>query len=76
MIDPGGMGALEGQDTTLRVLGRLKEEGGILPTSSLPTLISDYVLWEEKHGRNKNLPTYTFGMGDVKEESSHMTYSL
>ena len=32
------MGALGGHETTLRVLGRLKEEGDILPTSSLPTL--------------------------------------
>ena len=38
-IYPGGMGALEDQDIALRVLGRLKEEGDILPTSSLPTLI-------------------------------------
>ena len=30
-IDLGGMGALEDHDTVLRVLGRLKEEGDILP---------------------------------------------
>ena len=54
-------------------MGRLKEEGDILPTSSLPTLISDSTLWEEMHERN-DLPNYTFGMEDVKEESSHMTY--
>ena len=51
----------------LRVLGRLKEERDILPTSSLPTLISDSMLWEDS-----NLPISTFGMGDVKEEGSHM----
>ena len=70
-IDPGRMGTLEDQDTALRVLGRLKEEGDLLPTSSTPTPISDSVLWEEKNGRN-GLPTYTFGMGDVKEEFIHM----
>ena len=53
-------------------MGRLKEEGDILPTSSLPTLISHSMLWEDMHGRN-DLPTYKFGMGDVKEESGHMT---
>ena len=51
-IDPRGMGALEGQDTTLGVLDRLKEE---------------------KHGWDRNLITYTFGMGDVKKKGSHMT---
>ena len=60
-----------GNCTALIVFGRLKEEGDILPTSSLPTLISYSALWEEKHGRN-GLPTYTFGMGYVKEESIHM----
>ena len=38
-IDLGGMGGLEDHVTMLRVLGRLKEEGDILPTSSSPTLI-------------------------------------
>ena len=33
--------------TTLRVLGRLKEERGILSTSSLPTLNSDSTLWQK-----------------------------
>ena len=61
-IDPGGMRALEGNDTTLGVLGRLKEEGDILPISSLPTLILDSAMWQEKHGRS-DLPTFTFGMG-------------
>ena len=61
----GGMGALEDHDTTLRILGRLKEEGDILPISSLPTLISDFALWEEMHVKN-DLPKYTFGMGAVK----------
>ena len=42
--NPGGMGALEYNDTLLGVLGRLKEEGDLLPTSSLPTLISDSAL--------------------------------
>ena len=56
-------------------MGRLKEEGDLLPTSSLTTLISDSTVWEEKHGRN-DLPTYSFGMGDVKKESIHMTYIL
>ena len=66
-------GALRYHDTSLRVLGRLQEEGEILPTFSSPTLISDSVLWEEKQGEDRNLPTYTFGMGDVKEKSNHMT---
>ena len=43
-IDLGGVGALGFHDTVLRVLSKLKEEGGILPKSSLLTLISDYVL--------------------------------
>ena len=47
-IDLGGVGALGGHGTMLRVLGRLKEEGDILPTSSLPTLISDFALVKEK----------------------------
>ena len=47
LIDPGGVGALGGHGITLRVLGRLKEEGDILPTSSLPTLISDLTLRKE-----------------------------
>ena len=71
IIDQRGIGALEDHDTAFGVLGRLKEEGDILPTSSLPTFISDSALWEEKHGRN-DLPTYTFGIGDVKEGRNHM----
>ena len=66
------MRALEDQNTVLGVLGRLKEEGDLLPISSLPTLILDSTLWEEMHGRN-DLQTCTFGIGDVKEESNHMT---
>ena len=44
LIDLGGVGALGGHGTTLRVLGKLKEEWDILPTSSLPTLTSDIAL--------------------------------
>ena len=51
-----GMGALEDNNTTLGGLGRLKEEGDLLPLSSSPTLISDSVVWEEDNGRNV-LPT-------------------
>ena len=53
-------------------LGKLKEEGNILPLSPSPTLFSGSALWEEKNGRN-NLPTHTFGIGYVKEKSSNMT---
>ena len=75
-IDPGGMGALGGRGTTLRVLGRLKEEGDILPTSSLPTLISNSAPRKEQHGKDRNLPIYDSGMGYVKEKGNHMTYFL
>jgi len=44
LIDPGGVGKFGGHGTTLRVLGRLKEEGDILRASSLPTLTSDLAL--------------------------------
>ena len=42
-IDFRGLETLGGHCTVLRVLLRLKEERGILSTSSLPTLISDSV---------------------------------
>ena len=71
-LDLGGFGALEDKATTLGDLGKLKEEGTIFPLSSSPTLLSDPALWEEKKGSNK-LPTYTFGIGDVKEEIRNMT---
>ena len=71
-LDPGGIGALEDKATVLRVLGKLKKEGDHLPLSSSPTLISGSALWEEKNGRN-GLPTHTFDIGDVKEESNNMT---
>ena len=57
----------------LRVLGRLKEEGDILPTSSLPTLISDISVRKEQQGQDCNILACDFGIGDVKEESSKMT---
>ena len=60
-IDLGGIGALEDNDKVLEVLGRLKEEGDLLPISSSPTLISDFVVWEEKNGRN-DIPTHIFGI--------------
>ena len=52
LIYPGGVGTLGGHGTTLRVLGRLKDEGDILPTSSLPTLISDSAMWKERYGKD------------------------
>ena len=76
LIDPGGLGTLGGHGTTQRVLGRLKEEGDILPLSSLPTLTSDSALWQKQQGKDSSLPTCIFGMGDVKEEENHMTYDL
>ena len=45
LIDPGGVVIVGGHCTVLRVLGILKEERGILSTSSLSTLISNYALW-------------------------------
>ena len=42
--DPGGIGALEYKATVLGDLGKLKEEGNLLPLSSSPTLFSDLVL--------------------------------
>ena len=53
-------------------MGKLKKEGDLLPLSSSPTLIFGSTLWEEKNGRN-GLSTHTFGMVNVKEESSNMT---
>ena len=52
-------------------MGKLKEEGNLLPLSSSPTLISGSALWEEKNGRI-NLPTHTFGMRDVEERINNM----
>ena len=75
-IDPGGVGALGGHGIMLRVLGRLKEEGDILPTSSLPTLILDFALIKEQQREGINLPLCEFGMGNVKEEENHMTDAL
>ena len=72
LIDLGEVGALGCHGTSLRVLGRHMEEGDILPTSSIPTLISDFVLWKEKNAEDNSLPTCDFGMGDVKEKGSHM----
>ena len=71
-----GVGTFGGHGTVQRVLGRLKEEGDILPKSSLPTLISDSALRREKHGEDRSLPTCTFGIGDVKEEERYMTYAF
>ena len=68
---PGGIGTLEDKATALGVLGMLKKEGDLLPLSLSPTLIFGSALWEDKNGRN-GFPTHTFGMRDVKEESSHM----
>ena len=51
-IDPGGVGILEGYYIVERFLGRLEEEGDILPLSSLPTLtphiaLREYASWLE-----------------------------
>ena len=67
------VGKLDGYDKAQRVLCRLKEEGDILPTSSLPTLISYSALGKEKHGEDNSLPTCEFGMRDIKEEDNLMT---
>ena len=50
LMDPGGVGTLEGHSTSQRVLGRLKEEGEILPLSSLPTLTPHLALREDATG--------------------------
>ena len=47
LIDLGGMGTLGGHDTAQGVLGRLKEEGDILPISLLPTLTKHIALRED-----------------------------
>ena len=57
----------------LGALGRLKEEGDILPKSSLPTLISNIALRKKHQGQDCSIPVYDFGIGDVKEESRNMT---
>ena len=62
LIDSRGVRTLGELGTILRVLGKLKERRGILPTSSLPTLISDPALWQEQHGKDSNLPTCIFGI--------------
>ena len=71
-LNTGGTGAPEDKATALEGLGKLKEEGSLLPLSSLPTLISVSALWEEKKGRYV-LPTCTFDIGDVKEDISKIT---
>ena len=75
-IDPRGMGALEDLETMPGVLGRLKEEGEIIPTSSLPTITSDLALRKEKQRDDSNLPVCKFGIGDVKEGSNDMKNDL
>ena len=57
----------------LSIASKLKEKGYILATSSLPTLTSDFALWQEQKGNDSSLPTCIFGMGDFKEEDDHMT---
>lgn len=71
-LDPGGIGALEDKATVLGDLGKLKKEGDFLPLSSSPPFISGSALWEENNGRN-GLPTHTFDIRYVKEESIKMT---
>ena len=44
LIDPRGARTLGGLGTMQRVLGRLKEEGDILPISLLPTLTTHLVM--------------------------------
>lgn len=51
--------------------GLVKKEGDLLLSSSSPTFISESTLLEEKKGRYV-LPTCTFGIRDVKEESRNM----
>ena len=56
LIDFRGLETLGELGTKLRVLGRLKEERGIISALPFPTLISDSALWQEKHGEDRNLP--------------------
>ena len=76
LIDYRRVETLEEVDTILRYLGGLKEERGILSTSSLPTLILDSMLWQKQKGKDNNLPTCIFCVGDVKKEDDHMTDAL
>ena len=66
---PGGMGELEDKSIALGGLGKHKKEGDFLLSSSSPTFIYDSTLLEEEKGRYV-LPTYTFGIGNVKEISA------
>ena len=50
LIDPRGVGTLGGLDIAQTVLGRLKEEGYILPISVLPTLTPHISLREDASG--------------------------
>ena len=47
LIDQVGVKTLGGFGTAQRILGRLKEEGYILPLSSLPTLTAHLALRED-----------------------------
>ena len=69
LMNPRRIGALEDKATALGGLGKLKKKGDLVPLSTTPTLISGSALWEEKDGRI-NLPTHTFDIGNVKEETS------
>ena len=75
-IDFRGVETLGDSFTALRVLGRLKEGRTFLSTSFVLTLILDFALWQKQQGEDSNLPACIFGMGDVKEEDSHVTYVL
>ena len=50
LIDPGGVSTLGGLGTSQRVLGRLKEEGDILPILVLPTLTKKIAQREDVPG--------------------------
>ena len=50
LIDPGGVRTLGELGTMQRVLGRIKEEGDILPISVLPTLTKYLALREDVSG--------------------------
>ena len=50
LIDPGGVGTLGGLGNAQRVLGRLNEEGDILPISILPTLTKHLALRKDVSG--------------------------
>ena len=76
LIDFRNVETLGDLGTVLKVLGRLKEEGGILSTSFSPTFISDSALWQEQQGKDNILPTCIFYMGDVKGDDNHMIGAL